>query len=155
MEKKVNPDNIEKIFGSDQKISKGTSSFPGNIKFYQVPGGKWKWIYFDLDWASFTLKYNYVKRWLNDEGHGVSRAFNNRLLMALLENANVRDQFLTTVATLMKTNFSNSAFDEKLNAYRALIEPLMPAQFEKWGSSMNSWQNSLNSLAASFSSSDT
>ena len=118
----------------------------GNIKFYRVPGGKWKWIFYDLDWASFDMSYNYVQRYLNDEGHGVSRAFSNRLIMGLLENDSVRDQFLTILADLMKGNFSNQNIRAKVEEYKALLEPEMAGQFEKWGSSFESWEKYINTF---------
>ena len=118
----------------------------GNIKFYRVPGGKWKWIFYDLDWASFDMSYNYVQRYLNDEGHGVSRAFSNRLIMGLLENDSVRDQFLTILADLMKGNFSNQNIRAKVEEYKALLEPEMAGQFEKWGGSFESWEKYINTI---------
>lgn len=118
----------------------------GNIKFYRVPGGKWKWIFFDLDWASFDMSYNYVNRYLNDKGHGVRKMFNNTLIRALLKNPDVRDQFLTKIADLMKGNFSNANIEAKVNEYKAMIDPEMDAQFEKWGGSRNKWEQYINTF---------
>lgn len=118
----------------------------GNIKFYRVPGGKWKWVFFDLDWAAFDMRYDYVQRYLNDEGHGVSRAFNNRLIMGLLENDGVRDQFLKILADLMKGNFSNENIRAKVEEYKALLEPEMAGQFDKWGSSFERWEKYINTF---------
>lgn len=120
----------------------------GNVKFYRVPGGKWKWVYFDLDWASFDMKYNYVQRYLNEKGHGVQRMFNNRLIMGLLENDSVRDQFLTIMANLMKGNFSNANIRAKVEEYKTLIEPEMAAQFDKWGSSHEKWEKYINTFVS-------
>ena len=118
----------------------------GNIKFYRVPGGKWKWIFFDLDWPSFDMSYDYVNRYLNDKGHGVRKMFNNTLIRALLKNPDVRDQFLTKIADLMKGNFSNANIEAKVNEYKAMIDPEMDAQFEKWGGSRNKWEQYINTF---------
>lgn len=118
----------------------------GNIKFYRVPGGKWKWVFFDLDWASFDMSYNYVNRYLNETGHGVRKMFNNTLIRALLKNADVRDQFLTKLADLMKGNFSNSNIETKINEFKELLDPEMDAQFEKWGGSREKWEQYINTF---------
>ncbi len=118
----------------------------GNIKFYRVPGGKWKSNLYDLDWASFDMSYDYVNRYLNDKGHGVRKMFNNTLIRALLKNPDVRDQFLTKIADLMKGNFSNANIEAKVNEYKAMIDPEMDAQFEKWGGSRNKWEQYINTF---------
>ena len=124
----------------------------GNIKFYRVPGGKWKWILYDLDWASFDMSYDYVNRYLNDTGHGVRKMFNNTLIRGLLANAQVRDRFLTILADLMKGNFSNSNIEARVAEYKALIDPEMDAQFEKWGSSREKWEKYINTFISNIKS---
>ena len=124
----------------------------GNIKFYRVPGGKWKWIFYDLDWASFDMSYDYVNRYLNDTGHGVRKMFNNTLIRGLLANAQVRDRFLTILADLMKGNFSNSNIEARVAEYKALIDPEMDAQFEKWGSSREKWEKYINTFISNIKS---
>ena len=120
----------------------------GNIKFYRVPGGKWKWIFYDLDWASFDMSYDYVNRYLNDTGHGVRKMFNNTLIRGLLANTQVRDRFLTILADLMKGSFSNSNIEARVAEYKALIDPEMDAQFEKWGSSREKWEKYINTFVS-------
>ena len=124
----------------------------GNIKFYRVPGGKWKWIFYDLDWASFDMSYDYVNRYLNDTGHGVRKMFNNTLIRGLLANTQVRDRFLTILADLMKGNFSNSNIEARVAEYKALIDPEMDAQFEKWGSSREKWEKYINTFISNIKS---
>ena len=87
-----------------------------------------------------------MNRYLNDKGHGVRKMFNNTLIRALLKNPDVRDQFLTKIADLMKGNFSNANIEAKVNEYKAMIDPEMDAQFEKWGGSRNKWEQYINTF---------
>ena len=45
----------------------------GNIRFYKVPGGKWKWIMYDMDYGLYFSNSNGVGNYLNPSGyHGAN-----------------------------------------------------------------------------------
>ena len=50
------------------------------------------------------------------------------------------------IADLMKGNFSNANIEAKVNEYKAMIDPEMDAQFEKWGGSRNKWEQYINTF---------
>ena len=120
----------------------------GNIKYYQSPeaGVKWKWIFFDLDWAMYTMDINYFQRYLNSTGHGVRSVFDNSLIRALLQNDSVRDRFLRRMAELMQGSFAPQNILDTIEAYKSRIYYDMQYQFAKWGGSYERWERYVGKL---------
>ena len=104
-----------------------------NIKFYrqQAPGAKWKWVFFDMDWAYFQRTNNGCSIWLDEKGSG-ERNGENVLIRKLLEVPEMRDKFLTRYGELFQilsdTDRTMALIDEMVEA----IEPEMGLHFSRW-----------------------
>lgn len=107
-----------------------------NVKRYRnaVSGdGKWRWIFFDLDWAFYT-DTNSPTRWMNPAGMGNSMRTDNTLYVELMKNSTFRAMFLKRLGELMATDFTTQAIVDKVNAR---VNELMPEMDEH----MSGWQN--------------
>jgi hypothetical protein len=109
------------------------NSDTGNIRYYKLPGGKWRWILFDLDYGLFDSSFNGIRIILDPRGTGVNRAIDNTLIRKLLENAEMKDRFLSRFGEIFQkltTQVMLAQIDECYN----LLAPEMMMHFERWAS---------------------
>lgn len=112
-----------------------------NVKRYRnaVEGdGKWRWIFFDLDWAFYT-DTNSVNRWVDPKGMGNSFRTDNALFVALMKYEPFYDRFLTRLGQLMATDLTTRNVVDKVNERLALLKPEMPMHMEAWQSIVVDW----------------
>ncbi len=128
-----------------------TNTDTGNIKFYRenTETGKWRWIFFDVDWALFpsTYELNYIDNYLNPNGHGVGDAFRTTIMVGLIKNKDFRKRVLEIHSEHLKTTFDT---DRMLKIYDGLIEEIeteMPYYLERWDiSTEENWRKRVATL---------
>lgn len=98
-----------------------------NIQYYKMPGGKWKWIYYDFcwSWASEVTHETLNKRL-------TSTVNCSPLLSALLKNATFKDQFVRRFAELMETVYAPERVLAKVDELTASIASEMAREREKF-----------------------
>ena len=116
-----------------------------NIRRYRnaVEGdGKWRWVLYDLDWALWH-NTDSPRRWLNKGGAGRDNLYDNTLFVKLMENDQVRDQFLTMMGEKLKNEFDPEAIIRKIDDRYALLYPEMEGQFRKFRetNNMRNWND--------------
>ena len=107
-------------------------SDPGNIMFYQVPGGKWKCLMFDLDYGLFDSRFNSPWSYLKDAGMGEQK-INNVIFRKMLESNEIRELFFLRLGAIFQT-LTTDVMIEQLDECIALIEPELPMHYAKWAS---------------------
>lgn len=103
----------------------------GNIRFYKVPGGKWRWIMYDMDYGLFNANSNGIANYLNPKGHGANDDIDNTLILKLLENADMLDRFLDRFGEIFRT-FTTGRMIAQINECYAILEPEMDMHFDRW-----------------------
>ncbi len=118
-----------------------------NVKRYRSTegDGKWRWCVFDLDWAFYNDTDSW-KDWLGKDGCGLRDATDNTLFVALMENEGMKDYFLRLLGQRMATTWSSSVLTQKIDERKALLDPEMPATYERWGNSLSRWEEKVASL---------
>ena len=123
-----------------------------NVKRYRnaVSGdGKWRWIFFDLDWAFYT-DTNSPTRWMNPAGMGNSMRTDNTLYVELMKNDTFRAMFLKRLGELMATDFTTQAIVDKVNARVNALMPEMDEHMSGWQNIVSGWlSNGADTLPAS------
>ncbi|MDO4741087.1 MAG: lamin tail domain-containing protein, partial [Eubacteriales bacterium] len=112
-----------------------------NVKRYRnaVSGdGKWRWIFFDLDWAFYT-DTNSPTRWMNPAGMGNSMRTDNTLFVELMKNDTFRAMFLERLGELMATDFTTQAIVDKVNERIGELMPEMEQHMAGWQNIVNGW----------------
>ncbi|MBR3493923.1 MAG: CotH kinase family protein [Clostridia bacterium] len=118
-----------------------------NVRVYRVPGGKWKWLLFDVE-ASFgsgsdadtTPLNNYIKH----VGAKYS-AFRHEPLNALLAVPEMRDRFLRRFAEVLDHSFLWPYVEAHFAPWEAALEQLLPRHVQRWGSpKMKNWRKNVN-----------
>jgi len=102
--------------------------------------GKWHWMFFDLDWAFYTVAPNPVSFTLGTIGG------DSLIMNAVLESAAGRDAFLKRYAYLMDTILNAEHVNQVIDQVLAPIASEMPADRERWGKSMSVWESNVQRL---------
>ena len=102
----------------------------GNGKIYRIPGGKWKCLIEDLDYALYNSAFNSVQSYLKPAGMG-ERQLDNTIFLKILEVDKYRELFFTKLGILFHSLTSEVMFKE-LDACIAWIEPGMKAHIDRW-----------------------
>ncbi len=103
----------------------------GNIRFYRVPGGKWRWIIFDMDYGLFKASNNGIRNMMDPKGHGSHDNIDNTIWLKLLENPEMLDKFLTRFGELFRIFTTDRMLSQIDDCYRQ-IAPEMNMHFERW-----------------------
>jgi hypothetical protein len=114
-----------------------------NVRVYRVPGGKWRYLLFDVEacWRNLDktpLEY-YIK-----PVTGKIQGFRHEPLNALLKVPEYKDKFLRRIAELLDTVFVwdnvEAAFDKVL----AELEPILPRHIDRWNNmKLTNWQKNI------------
>lgn len=105
-----------------------------NIRFYKVPGGKWRWIMYDMDYGLYNSSANGVLNYLNPKGHGSNDDIDNSLILKLLENDEMFDKFMTRFGEIFNI-LTTDVIIAEINACYAILEPEMDMHFARWAES--------------------
>lgn len=121
--------------------------WPGsNIKYWQSSeqDNKWRWIFFDLDFAYFDYNFNMMDHatlaggtsWPNPD-------WSTMMLRKLLENETFENQFTGRFATLLNTLFQPDNILSKIQQFTDLYEPEIDGFISRYGypQSKANWLN--------------
>ena len=103
----------------------------GNIRFYKVPGGKWRWLLYDMDYGLFNATSNGIGNYLNPKGHGAEDNIDNTLIRKLLENADMLDRFLTRFGEVFNY-YTTDVMLAQVEECTAILAPEMDMHFDRW-----------------------
>ena len=103
----------------------------GNIRYYKVPGGKWRWIMYDMDYGLFNANSNGIANYLNPKGHGANDDIDNTLILKLLENPDMLDRFLLRFGEIFRF-FNTERMLAQINECAAILEPEMDMHYDRW-----------------------
>ncbi len=117
-----------------------------NIQYYKLPGGKWKWIYYDFCW-SFGSSENGPEHKTLSIRRLSSRPCSD-LFNALLENSEWREAFIARFAELIDTVYNPERVNAKIDELAAALEPEIVREREKFNAATFMGQpNAAESLA--------
>ncbi|QTE68112.1 CotH kinase family protein [Clostridiales bacterium] len=108
----------------------GNSDVGTGLRYYQVPGGKWKCALYRLHYGLFASDYNSVKLYLQEEGMGVQE-LDNTVFRKILEADTYRERFLEKLGNLYRT-LNTETMRKELDACVAWIMPDMRAHIDRW-----------------------
>lgn len=106
---------------------------PENVRYYRVPGGKWKVCLFDLDFAMQDTDSYPISKFITAPNAEVRYVFHEPV-SALLKVPAMRELFLTRFGEILYEKFQPEALDAQIDEWVKVIGPLIPAQDERWNS---------------------
>ena len=114
-----------------------------NVRVYRVPGGKWRYLLFDVEacWRGLDktpLEY-YIK-----PVSGKIQGFRHEPLNALLKVPEYKAKFLTRVADLLETVFRWDNVEAHFDAVISELEPILPRHIARWKNmKLSNWKKNI------------
>lgn len=119
----------------------------GNIRFFTYEGGKWRWIFFDLDHAFSSGSYNSMVEFFNPRGTGSGDLCSTALQNALIKNSEFKDMFIREIAYQFNNVWNPEVTGEYINKFKAMLENDMAKECERWGyHTLEKWYGSVEVL---------
>ena len=122
-----------------------------NSKYYKLPGGKWKWILYDLDSAMRRMNKRPLEWLMESKTKPAAHDFDHFLFAGLMEVPEMRDRFFTRMGELLVTRFTPAFLTERLDQWVERYAPIMAYQFlarpslkeETWYESIDQFRKQL------------
>ncbi len=118
-----------------------------NVRVYRVPGGKWKYLLFDVEAGFMSAKdpgpMNYYIKKVNDKIQG----FRHEPLSALLNVPEMKAQFLTRFAQVLELSFQWPYVKAHFEPWEETIELLLPRHLERWPHfTLKAWRQNVDAI---------
>ena len=118
-----------------------------NVRMYRVPGGKWKYLLFDVE-ASFhsldSVPIDYYMKSITAK----RQYFQHVHFAALMAVPEMKRQFLETYASVLEKSFLWTDMEPRFLSWEAVLEQLLPRHLLRWPSSFNmsDWRINTNAI---------
>ncbi len=122
----------------------------GNVKFWRerTPGSKWRWIFYDLDWACFNPGLDGIKRVFNPGGMG-AHGIDNTLLLGLIKNPGFKTQFIERCVFHFKNTFATDRVLAKIEECKKIIEDEIGRDRTRWeDGTVAGWQGQIDKVVS-------
>jgi len=117
-----------------------------NVRYYRVPGGKWKLMLFDLDLSMHNTNDEALIYYLNS-GKIATKYCYGELFSSLMQVPAMRDRFLSLTGRILAERFAAPIVTAKLDEWRAAYAPLMRLHSQRWpGISFEYWENAMDNF---------
>ena len=116
-----------------------------NVRLYRVPGGKWKYLLFDVE-ACFNSVGKTPLEYYIKPVKGKIQGFRHEPLNALLQVPEMKAKFLTRVAEIMEKHFAWPDQRAIFDAWEAAVGAILPRHIERWKNlTMEKWDLNIRS----------
>lgn len=119
-----------------------------NCRFFSNPDindGKWRFIFYDLDYAFYNYFLNYYNFSTSSSGMN-PRGYSTTLLKNLMKNEKFKDRYVERVSYQLKNVWNKDRIMERYNEILKEITPEINRDFSRWKRSMTTWQSALTRL---------
>lgn len=114
-----------------------------NVRVYRVPGGKWRYILFDVEACWRGLEKTPLEYYIKPVT-GKIQGFRHEPLNALLAVPEYRDKFLRRIAELLDTVFVWENVENQFDEVIARLAPILPRHIERWDNmKLKNWQTNI------------
>ncbi len=114
-----------------------------NVRIYRVPGGKWKFLLFDVEACWRNLDKTPIEYYIKPVGAKI-QGFRHEPLNALLQVPEYRDRFLRRVSELLATVFRWDNVEAKFDGVIAQLEPILPRHISRWKNmKLENWKKNI------------
>lgn len=115
----------------------------GNVRYYRVPGGKWKVMLFDLDLGMLQPGRSPLEHFTGN-GRGSTRFFYGELFQALMQVPAMREKFFLLTGRILKERFSPDFLRGRLADWRAQYRPYYERHAQEWPDfTMAKWEKAM------------
>ncbi len=115
-----------------------------NVRVYRVPGGKWRYLLFDVEACWRNLEKTPLEYYIKPVS-GKIQGFRHEPLNALLNVPEYKDKFLRRIAELLATVFVWDNVEKQFDEVIAQLEPILPRHIDRWDNmKLKNWQTNIN-----------
>ena len=118
-----------------------------NCKIFTNPDvndGRFRYIFFDLDYAFYNFSLNYYN--FSTRPGGMSDRFPTTILRTLMKNSEFRKKFTERVAYQLKEVWAEDIVMERYNEILTELDPEIDRDFSRWGRTRSNWNRELERL---------
>lgn len=138
--------DVESLFTHTAfEIIIGNNDFT-NVRVYRVPGGKWKYLLFDVEAGFLSMEsgpMNYYIKKVSDKIQG----FRHEPLAALLNVPEMKARFLTRFAEVLELSFQWPYVEAHFAPWEEVVEALLPRHLERWPHfTMKEWRQNVDAV---------
>ncbi len=119
-----------------------------NCRFFSNPGvdaGKWKFVFYDLDYAMYNEETNYYYFSTNIGGM-TQNGYSTELLRNLMKNKEFRQTYIERLSYNLKNTWDQDTILAKIDEIYNEIKSEMPRNQARWNLSMSDWNNGVADL---------
>lgn len=112
-----------------------------NCRFFSNPyvdNGKWKFVFYDLDYAMYNPDTNYYYFSTNSDGMTQSE-YSTELLRNLMKNKEFRKTYVERLSYNLKNTWDQDTILAKIDEIYNEIKAEMPRNQSRWNLSMSAW----------------
>ena len=117
-----------------------------NVRVYRVPGGKWKYLLFDVEAGFLSMDsgpMNYYIKNVKDKIQG----FRHEPLAALLNVPEMKAAFLTRFAEVLELSFQWPYVEARFIPWEETLETLLPRHLTRWPHfTMKEWRQNVDAV---------
>ena len=111
-----------------------------NVRVYRVPGGKWKYLLFDVEACWRNLDTTPIELYIKPLNAKI-QGFRHEPLNALLKVPEMKAKFLNRVSELLATVFRWDNVEKHFDDVIAQLKPILPRHIERWKNmKMENWK---------------
>ena len=111
-----------------------------NVRVYRVPGGKWKYLLFDVEACWRNLDTTPIELYIKPLNAKI-QGFRHEPLNALLKVPEMKARFLNRVSELLATVFRWDNVEKHFDDVIAQLKPILPRHIERWKNmKMDNWK---------------
>lgn len=117
-----------------------------NVRVYRVPGGKWRYLLFDVEACWRSLEKTPIEYYIKPL-NGRVQAFRHEPLNALLAVPEMKARFLQRVSQLMVEVFTWPNVKQQFERWMSALEPILPRHIDRWKNlKLKDWQVNLDAV---------
>lgn len=118
-----------------------------NVRFFSNPeidGGKWKFIFYDLDSAFYNVDRNYYQFSTSPSGM-TSRGYSTFLLRNLMKSSKFKKTYLERLSYNLKNTWSTENVLKKIDdVIEEIGKDEIKRNYSRWNKSYSEWENNVN-----------
>ena len=114
-----------------------------NVRIYRVPGGKWRFLLFDVEACWRGLDKTPIEYYIKPLSAKI-QGFRHEPLNALLKVPDCKARFLTRVADLLETVFRWDNVEAHFDTVITQLEPILPRHITRWKNmKLSNWKKNI------------
>ena len=110
-----------------------------NVRMYRVPGGKWKYLLFDVEAGFLSLDEIPISYYMKSVSEKRAR-FQHVHFAALMQVPAMRHRFLERCAEVLKEGFLWPEMESRFLAWENVLEQLIPRHLSRWKGNLSLYE---------------